>query len=300
MNNPIVSVILPAYNAEPFIRETVDSIRQQTYGNFEVIAVNDGSTDRTGDILDELAAAWPVMRVIHQENQGLARARNNAIAQMRGDYIALQDADDIWLPEKLQRCMDFLEAHPSLSIVYTPMAPFDGRTGKRMAGHSKPCQAGWLAEELFMSIFVHDPAAVFHKRVIETCGRFCEDIPVSIGHEFWLRVSPHFEFGLIDEPLALRRWTEQSLTRSNRLRGRRIKVKVLEKFYFELGGHKLVPRKKALARLAKVNYHTGKLLLQQFQCRQALPYLTKALRYRPTYLKVYPLALAGVIGSIIR
>ena len=300
MNNPKVSVILPAYNAENFIKETLDSIRQQTYEDFEVIAVDDGSTDRTGEILDEFAANWPKMRVIHQENQGLARARNNAIAQMRGEYIALQDSDDLWLPEKVQRCMDYLQANPSLSIVYTPMAPFDGLTGKRMEGHSKPCHAGQLAEKLFMSIFVHDPAAVFHKRVIETCGGFCEDIPVSIGHEFWLRVSPHFEFGLIDEPLALRRWTETSLTRSNRLRGRRIKTAVLEKFYFQMGGDKLVPRKKALSRLAKVNYHTGKLLLQQFQCRQALPYLIKALHYRPTYLKIYPLAIAAAIGAIIR
>ena len=136
--------------------------------------------------------------------------------------------------------------------------------------------------------------------MIETCGGFCEDIPISIGHEFWLRVAPHFEFGLIDEPLALRRWSEESLTRSNRLQGRKIKVDVLENFYFNMGGEKLIPRKRALARLAKVNYHTGKILLQQFQCRQALGYLLKSLRYQPTYLRVYLLALAAAIGAIFR
>lgn len=300
MSNPTVSVILPAYNAEAFIRETLVSIRQQSYEDFEVIAVDDGSTDRTGEILDELARDWPQLRVIHQENQGLARARNNAIAQMRGEYIALQDADDLWLSEKLQRCMDFLQLHPDISIVYTPMAPFDGQTGERMKGHCKPCQAGWLGKELFMSIFVHDPATVFHKRVIETCGPFREDIPVSIGNEFWLRVSLRFEFGLIDEPLAMRRWTEDSLTRSNRTIGREIKVDVLENFYYRLGGDKLVPKPQAMRRLAKVNYHAGKILLQHFRCREALPYLLKAIRYRPSYLRVYPPALAAAVGAIVR
>jgi glycosyltransferase involved in cell wall biosynthesis len=299
MSDPTVSVILPAYNAEAYIAEAVQSVRTQTYTDYEVIAVDDGSDDRTGEILDQIAAAWPKLTVIHQENQGLAKARNNAIAQMKGRYIALLDADDIWLADKLQRCMDFLADHPDISIVYTPMNPVT-TDGTRMKGHSKPCCAGWLAEKLFMSIFVHDPATVFDKRVIETCGGFDETIPVSIGNEFWLRVSPHFEFGLIDEPLALRRWSQHSLTRANRLAGRKIKAAMLEKFYFDGGGLDLVPKRKAMRRLAKVNYHAGKILLQQFQCRQAVGYLYKAVRYRPAYLKVYPLLLAATLGALVR
>ncbi len=305
---PRVSVILPCYNAEPFIRETVDSIRAQTYDDYEIVAVNDGSADRTGELLDELAgeinagsdASSPKMRVIHQANGGLAKARNVAIDAMAGDYIALLDSDDLWLPEKLARCMAFLDASPDLSVVYTPMDPFDDATGERMAGHSKPCHAGQLAEKVFMSIFIHDPAAVFHRRVIEAVGGFCEDIPVSIGHEFWLRVSLAFEFGLIDEPLALRRWTPVSLTRRNRLRGRQIKARILEKFYFEMGGKDVVDRKLAMRRLAKVNYHAGKILLKEFRGREAIGYLIKALRYRKGYGRVYPLVALAALIAIVR
>ena len=118
VNPPAVSVILPAYNAEVFITEAVESVRAQTFSDYELIAVNDGSTDRTGEILDDLAKGFPAMRVIHQENKGLAGARNAAIAAMRGEYIALLDADDLWLPEKLQRCMDYLREHPDESEVY--------------------------------------------------------------------------------------------------------------------------------------------------------------------------------------
>jgi glycosyltransferase involved in cell wall biosynthesis len=300
VDTPTVSVILPAYNAEAFVAQAVESVRAQTYTDYELIAVDDGSTDRTGEILDELAQTFPAMRVIHQANAGLAAARNAAIAQMRGEYIALLDADDLWLPEKLDRCMAYLKEHSDLSIVYTPMDPFDGATGERMEGHSKSCHAGWLTEQLFMSIFVHDPAAVFHKRVIATCGPFDESLPVSVGNEFWLRVSTKFAFGLIDEPLALRRWTEESLTRSNRLRGRRIKADMLEDLYYQKGGKELIPRKKAMRRLAKVNYSAGKLLLQQFQCRAALKRFAKAIRFRPGFLKTYPFALFSLLGSIIR
>ncbi len=304
---PRVSVILPCYNAEPFIRETVESIRAQTYTDYEIIAVNDGSADRTGEILDELAAEmnaggseYPKMRVIHQANAGLARARNVAIDAMSGEYIALLDSDDLWLPEKLQRCMDFLDAHPDLSVVYTPMDPFDGATGERMEGHSKACHAGDLAEKVFMSIFIHDPAAVFHRRVVDTVGGFCEEIPVSIGHEFWLRVSLKFAFGLIDEPLALRRWTPESLTRRNRLRGRKIKARILETFYFEMGGKDVVDRTLAMRRLAKVNYHAGKILLKDLRGREALAYLTKAIGYRKGYLRVYPLVALAALVAIVR
>lgn len=300
VNPPLVSVILPAYNAEAFVAQAVASVRAQTYTDYELLAVNDGSTDRTGEILEELARHFPAMRVIHQANAGLAAARNAAVSQMRGEYIALLDADDLWLPEKLARCMAFLREHPDLSIVYTPMAPFDGATGRRMEGHSKSCRAGRLTAELFQSIFVHDPAAVFHKRVIETCGGFDESLPVCVGHEFWLRVSTKFAFGLIDEPLALRRWSETSLTRSNRLRGRRIKARMLEDFYFHKGGQDFLPRAAAMRRLARVNYSAGKLLLRQFRCREATEHFAKALHFQPGFWKAYPFALLSVLGGIVR
>ena len=299
-DSPEVTVILPAYNAEKYIREAVDSIRSQTYDDYEVVAVDDGSTDSTGEILDELAADFSKMTVIHQENRGLAAARNAALASMKGQYVALLDSDDIWLPDKLKRCMDFLKSNPDISIVYTPMDPFDSETGERMEGHSKKCHSGWLTEKIFMSIFVHDPAAVFHRRVTDTCGGFDESIPVSVGNEFWLRVSTRFEFGLIDESLALRRWSESSLTRSNRLRGRKIKAAMLEEFYFRKDGTKHVPRDRAMRRLAKVYYHLGKAYLGKFECRNAFGALRKAIGFRPLYLKVWFFAFVAMLGSVFR
>ncbi len=298
MSDPTVSVIIPAYNAADLVPEAIDSVRRQTYQDFEVLVVDDGSTDGTWEVLQDLAAHWDKLRVFRAEHRGLAAARNLAVSHMRGQYIALLDADDLWTDTKLDRCMQFLREHPDLSIVYTPMAPIR-MDGTPMEGHSKPCLSGRITTELFESIFVHDPAAVFHRRVIDQCGGFDESLPVCVGHEFWLRVSTAFAFGLIDEPLALRRWSERSLTRSNRARGRRVKAGMLERFYFERGGKDLLPERPALRRLARVHYAAGKILLKQRQFPDAKAYLRKAIHYAPTQLKPYPLYLLAAAASLL-
>ncbi|MDP6634836.1 MAG: glycosyltransferase [Phycisphaerae bacterium] len=290
---PNVSVIIPAYNCEDLVAEAVASVREQTYRDFETIVVDDGSTDGTWEVIQQLGRDWPELQTMRVEHRGLAAARNAAIAKSTGQWIALLDSDDLWLPEKLARCMAFLDANPDLSIVYTPMAPIR-MDGTPMQGHSKPCKSGWLAKALFQSIFVHDPASVFHKRVIETCGGFNEALPVCVGHDFWLRVSMKFAFGLIDEPLALRRWSETSLTRSRRSQGGMIKSRMLEEFYFEKGGSDIVDRPTAMKRLAKVHYHTGKNLLAEGRLRQAATYLKKASTFRPMWLKPYLYRLAAL------
>jgi glycosyltransferase involved in cell wall biosynthesis len=299
MGQPTVSVIIPAYNCGDLIAEAVESVRRQTYQDLECIVVDDGSTDDTWQVLEALASRWERLRTFRIAHAGLAAARNRGIAEMRGQWLALLDADDLWLPRKLQRCMDYLRAHPDLSIVYTPMTPIR-RDGTPMTGHSKPCHAGWLTQKLFLSIFIHDPAVVMHKRVVDTCGGFDETLPVGVGHEFWLRVSTRFEFGLIEEPLALRRWSEETLTRSNRSRARCTKAAMLERFYWQRGGRDAIPRPAAMRRLARVHYAAGKILIVEGRPRAAAGHLAKALRFRPAFLKAYPFYAAAKLLALLR
>jgi glycosyltransferase involved in cell wall biosynthesis len=299
MGAPAVSVIVPAHNAAELLPQAVESVRQQTYDDYEVVIVDDGSDDDTWAVAQRLAARWPRLRAIHIAHAGLAAARNRAIAQARGQWIAPLDADDLWLPHKLQRCMGFLAEHPELSIVYSPMAPVRA-DGTPLPGHTKPCHAGRITEKLFHSIFVHDPAVVMHRRVVDACGGFDESLPVCVGHEFWLRVSTRFAFGLIDEPLALRRWSERTLTRRDRPRARKTKAAMLERFYFERGGRALLAEGPARRRLAKVHYSAGKLLLRAGRGREALGFLRRALDHRPGYLKCYPVYLAARLAALWR
>jgi glycosyltransferase involved in cell wall biosynthesis len=297
MPDPKYSVVIPAYNCRDLVLEALDSVRAQTFTDYEVLVVDDGSTDGTYEAICRYAKDWDRLRCFQAPHKGLAAARNLAISHMKGSHVALLDADDLWLPEKLARCDAFLQAHPDLSIVYTPMKPIRV-DGTAMQGHSKPCHAGQLTDKLFQSIFVHDPAAVFHRRVIETCGGFDENLPVCVGHEFWLRVSKDFQFGLIDEPLALRRWSQESLTRSNRVRGRRIKAAMLARFYRDPQARRMLRDKPARRRLAKVHYAAGKILIRQSRPRQARAYLRRALAYKPGFVKALPFYLWATIRGL--
>lgn len=104
-----VSVIVPVYNAEKYLRQTLLSIQNQTFKDFEAILIDDGSSDQSGEICDEQAAADSRFKVIHQKNSGVAAARNAGIEQSEGEFIAFLDADDCWLPEKLEKQIAFMK-----------------------------------------------------------------------------------------------------------------------------------------------------------------------------------------------
>ena len=117
-NSPLVSVIVAAYNAETFIKQTLDSVLNQTYKNIEVLVVDDGSEDRTAEIVAAIVQNSQRVILLQQSNQGVASARNLAIQNSRGAYIAPIDADDIWYPQKLEKQMQcMLQAEPSVGLV---------------------------------------------------------------------------------------------------------------------------------------------------------------------------------------
>ncbi len=106
----LISIITPAYNVEPYIRSTIESVLSQTYENWEMLIVDDASTDETAKIAEEYATGDARIKVIrYTENQGAAAARNTALSRARGEYIAILDGDDMWLPEKLDRQYRFME-----------------------------------------------------------------------------------------------------------------------------------------------------------------------------------------------
>ncbi len=297
MGEPNTSVVVPAYNASWCIRDVVRSVQSQTRQDWEIVLVDDGSTDETWAIMQEMAAGDERIRPLHFDNGGTPVAINRGLKAARGQWLAVVGADDQWYPSMLERSMNFLAEHPDLSIVYTPMVPVT-RDNELIEGHSKPCHGGWLTEKLFRNIFIHDSSTIFHRRVYEACGGFDETMRVGSGHEFWLRVSTKFEFGLIDEPLSQRTWTPTSLTRSNRSRGRRFKTRMLERFYFEQGGKDILKPGPALRRLSSVCFKAGKLILAEGHPREARGYLAKAVKYKPANLRAWPVLIAAAVASL--
>lgn len=153
---PLVSVIIPAYNAESTIAETLASVRAQTYQALEIIVVDDGSTDGTQDIVWKMASAEPRLHVICQENGGVARARNAAIAAARGEWIATIDADDIWNPEKLERQVRVAMTSPLCPVlVYSWCRRIDAE-GRVTADQGRPLHEGMAFDQLLGFNFINN------------------------------------------------------------------------------------------------------------------------------------------------
>lgn len=125
MKQPLVSIVTPAYQAEKFISDTIKSVIDQTYDHWEYIIVNDGSSDRTESLVDDYMKSENRLQLITIENSGVSVARNTGISACKGEYIAFLDADDVWLPENLERKIEILESDQRVGWVYSDMYDAD-------------------------------------------------------------------------------------------------------------------------------------------------------------------------------
>jgi hypothetical protein len=213
----LVSVIVPAYNVEQYLAEALDSIVAQTWRDFEVVIVNDGSTDGTQAIAERYRALHGDRIVlVSQPNRGLAAARNTAMAAARGSVFALLDSDDAWAPGFLEAQMRILQAHPEIAIVTgnginrgggedgLPVRPADDR-------RPAPTLLDILRDETAVFIM-----AVFRREVVEAIGGFDERFRTNEDYDFWIRAAQAgFRFARNSTPLGYYRRHANSLSASD-------------------------------------------------------------------------------------
>ena len=275
MSRPLVSIIIPTHDRLDLLGEALDSVERQTLRDFEVIVVDDGSTEPIG----EGVARHPVKpRVIRQAHQGPAAARNRGIAEAAAGIIAFLDSDDLWEPTKLDRFVKALESASGPRIFYGPMRPILA-SGEPVAGRSKPCHAGWITEPLFRSSFVHVPTVVCRKELLAKVHGFDSSLPVCEDYDLWLRISAKEPFGLIDEPLALRRLHTNRLSKSCMSRNLAVKAHVLRRFAdSDLAQERLRPAV-ARARLARVYHAAGRAAFRSGDFRHAGEFCRESRRF---------------------
>jgi glycosyltransferase involved in cell wall biosynthesis len=214
---PLVTVVLPVRNGAADLPKAVDTILAQTFADFELIAINDGSTDRTGAVLDSLRD--PRVRVIHQHNMGLAAALNRGISMARGQYIARQDHDDWAKPTRLEKQVAFLEAHPDCALVGTRAEVWRGDQRTDRALDHPTDDVALRFELLFDSSFVHS-SVMMRKAALDVVGAYATD-PARHppeDYELWSRLARRYRVANLAERLTIYREVSNSLSRSPQYR----------------------------------------------------------------------------------
>lgn len=200
MDNPLVSIILPTYNRAAFLPKALDSVFAQAYENWEIILIDDGSTDDTVAILEGYDDAR--IRYFFQENQGVSSARNYGIAQCDGEVIALLDSDDEWLPEKLSSQLRYMKEH---GYVISQTNEIWVRKGKRVnqpAKYAKP--EGWFFEASLEMCLISPSCTMFTREVWENIGPFDVNMPSCEDYDMWLRACLQYPVGLVKDRLTIK------------------------------------------------------------------------------------------------
>ena len=233
MNNPFFSVIIPTHNREKFLKIALESVLQQTFDNYELIIVDDGSTDNTRDMIEgrgtpvarlpsaarrrglaRLSAkpraegGWdegrkPQIKYLYQENKGPAAARNRGVAESRGRYICFLDTDDRYRRDKLEVTCRYIKKYPQYYVFHTQELWYrQGALLSQKIYHKKP--TGFVFENAVKLCSISISTAAIKKDIFETVGLFDEKLPACEDYDFWLRVTHQFPVLLIPECLTIK------------------------------------------------------------------------------------------------
>jgi len=199
-SSPLVTVIIPTYNRCARLERAIDSVLAQTFTDYELIVVDDGSEDGTSGLLDGYADR---IKVIRQENRGVSAARNTGILAAKGEFVALLDSDDSWLPGKLERQVAFFDACPEALICQTEEIWV--RNGKRVNPKKRHLKFSGMIFEKTLPLCLVSPSAVMLRRaLIHEVGLFDESLPACEDYDLWLRITWKYPVHLIDTPLIVK------------------------------------------------------------------------------------------------
>jgi glycosyltransferase involved in cell wall biosynthesis len=223
---PKVSVTIPVFNASQFISQAIESVLNQTYSDYELIVVDDGSTDDTASIVMKYGER---LRYIYQKNQGLSSARNTGIEKAEGEYLAFLDADDYWDKEKLKHQVAVLNNSPDTGVVYTALRVVD------KDGHLIEARRCLAKGHIFSNLLTENcvvgscSSSLIRRKCFEKVGTFDETLSASEDWDLWLRIASHYSFDFVDLPLTFYRLHAGNMHKDLALMERNV-FQVLDKF----------------------------------------------------------------------
>jgi glycosyltransferase involved in cell wall biosynthesis len=277
---PAVSVVIATYNYGRYLGGALDSVLAQTCRDLEVIVIDDGSTDRTPEVVRRYLRDARV-RYYRTDHVGQPKAKNTGIRLARGPLVAFLDADDVWLPAKLERQLALFRQDRALGVAYTRRLVIDEH-GREVEYEHPVMHRGKILDALFRSNrFVCFSSAVVRRDVLDDIGLFDESLPLAIDYDLWLRMGLRYRFDYLDTPLVQYRTGHANLSRRAEERLRAVS-RIMERFLEEQGGRAFV--KPAVVRQARAEtaYHLA-LALRERSRLQALPWYLRAVTLCPDY-----------------
>ncbi len=216
--SPILSIIVPAYNAERTVLKTIESVQKQTFSDFELILINDGSTDHTLELLDTVKD--PRLKIYSYQNGGVSVARNRGIAHAKGEFIAFLDTDDLWTSDKLELQVAALQQHPEAGVAYS-WTYFMDEQGKSFHADEPITFEGDVYAELLAGYFLRSGSnSLIRRQALESVGEFDPTLTHGEDWELSLRLAAHWPFIVVPKPQILYRQTSDSASS---------KIEVMEK-----------------------------------------------------------------------
>lgn len=214
---PTVSVIITTYNHAHYLLESIESVFAQTFKDYEIIVVDDGSTDNTKDVLSALIAAQRI-RYAYQVNKGKSVARNYGIELAQGKYVAFHDADDLYDPTKLEKQVAYFKTHPEVALVHSGYSKFDD-DGNDLGYRDTSKKSGWIYPEILVdwSVLMGVPCVMVRTAVFAELGGFDPAMIRAQDLDMWRRIARHYPFGVVPEPLSYVRvypenWSSDKVT----------------------------------------------------------------------------------------
>ena len=287
-NKPTVSVIIPTYNRAHLLRRAIRSVLGQTYTDFELIVVDDASTDNTADVLKNIKD--PRTRYIrHKTNKGGSAARNTGIKAAQGKFIAFQDSDDEWLLEKLEKQISIFNiVSDEVDVVYCGFLRWDGKSAVYIPSSKIIAREGDISSHILHGNFIGTPTLLVRRRCFEKAGLFDEQLPRFQDWELIIRLAKICRFHLIDEPLVMVYAVPNSIT-NNDDAGVKANEIILEKHYDTLSKTPLL--------LAERLYAVGHLNCLHKSMAKGRSFFLRSLQISPWYMKTWVALLLSFFGQ---
>lgn len=283
MNTPQVSVIMPVYNGEKTIQEAIESVLNQTFADFELIVIDDGSQDSTLDILGTIQD--PRVKVFSYDNAGVSASRNRGLELTCGKFVAFLDADDLWTADKLEAQLQALEANPQAALAYS-WTEFIDEAGQCVGTRLESIYVGNVFAQLLESNFIGSGSnPLISTQVFDEVGGFDESLTHGEDWELYLRIAARYHFAVVPSVQVLYRVTDYSAT-SNAIKLEEGSLEVIEQAFAQVPESLQYLRKRTLGNI--YDYLTARAIYGvpgRAKGLLAVKYLSLAIWYNPSLLK---------------